>query len=167
MRVGQLDDMSASLRLEHTVYVLRHRRERKSKCSLEPLRLAGWQNLHFFESGADCRIPVAGFIELCVDGPELSVADAGRPLLLLDSTWRLLPTLRKCLDGETLPRSLPSGVHTAYPRVSKVHADPAGGLASVEALYLALRIMGEDRAELLADYYWKDAFLSQFHGGIL
>ena len=38
-------------------------------------------------------------------------------------------------------RALPSGIKTAYPRVSKVFADPSAGLASVEALYAALLIL--------------------------
>jgi pre-rRNA-processing protein TSR3 len=90
--------------------------------------------------------------------PLLSEADAGRPLLLLDSTWRLLPDLEACLVGEPVRRTLPV-VETAYPRVSKLVPDPLGGLASVEALFLARLLLGERDESLLEDYYWKTEFL--------
>ena len=59
-------------------------------------------------------------------------------------------------------RSIPGGVKTAYPRVSRVFDDPEQGLASVEALYLALREMGHDDPTILDGYHWKDGFLAQF-----
>ena len=37
-------------------------------------------------------------------------------------------------------RSLPAEVETAYPRRSKVFEDPAGGLATIEAIFAALAI---------------------------
>lgn len=57
---------------------------------------------------------------------------------------------------------LPDGVKTAYPRVSKIADNPDGGLASVEALYLARRLLGDDDPTLLDAYYWRDEFLAQF-----
>jgi pre-rRNA-processing protein TSR3 len=88
----------------------------------------------------------------------MSPADAGRPLLLLDSTWRLLPQLEACLHGQAIRRTLPA-VPTAYPRVSKLTNDPTRGLASVEALYLAKLMLGERDDTLLEDYYWAEAFM--------
>jgi pre-rRNA-processing protein TSR3 len=100
---------------------------------------------------------MSGFTVLALGAPELSVADAGRPLLLLDSTWRLLPQLEVCLEGEGVRRTLPP-VATAYPRVSKIAEDPHGGLASVEALYLAKLLIGERDDSLLGAYYWRESF---------
>ena len=57
-------------------------------------------------------------------------------------------------------RSLPPLV-TAYPRTSKVHSDPDGGLATVEAVYAAYRLLGRDTAGLLAHYHWADEFVQQ------
>ena len=53
-------------------------------------------------------------------------------------------------------------VRTAYPRVSKVFDDPQQGLASIEALYLAKRLLGDDDASLLDGYHWREEFLRQF-----
>jgi len=145
------------------VTIIRHPKERKSKCTLEPLR--NRPDLTFHNATPSFRFDATGYILLAVDAPPLSPEDAGRPLLLLDSTWRLLPQLMSCLDGEPIPRALPLDVRTAYPRVSKIAEDPVRGLASVEALYLAKRLLGEDEPALLDHYYWRDAFLRQFEQG--
>ena len=93
-----------------------------------------------------------------VNVPELSIEDAGRPLLLLDSTWRLLPQIEACLHGAGVCRTLPA-VATAYPRISKISDNPMGGLASVEALYLARLLLGERDDSLLDAYYWRPGFI--------
>ena len=112
--------------------IIRHPKERKSKCSLTPLE--GCEGLKFYKAKQGWYFDATGYVVLAMDAPELSVADAHCPLLLLDSTWRLLPQLDACLIGEPIRRTLPK-VETAYPRVSKITQDPMGGLASVEALY--------------------------------
>lgn len=139
--------------------IIRHPKERLSKCSLQPLR--EHPALEFYRGTEAFRFEATGYTLLELGAPVLTQADAQRPLLLLDSTWRLLPQLREKLDGEPVPRSLPPGIPTAYPRISKLSEDPNGGLASVEALYLAWRLMGHDEPGLLAHYYWRDAFLDQ------
>lgn len=138
------------------VVVVRHPRERRSKCSLQPL--VGHPSIAFHKAKEGFRFDASGYTLLSVEAPLLSRADAGRPLLLLDSTWRLLPALEQCLEGDPQRRSLPS-VRTAYPRISKLSDDPDAGLASVEALYLACRILGFDTTGLLDAYYWREAFL--------
>lgn len=128
-----------------------------SKCSLRVLH--GREHFTFLKANKGFVFNATGFITLGLDAPILSAKDAGPPLLLLDSTWRLLPQLCKCIEGEPIYRTLPPEVETAYPRVSKIAADPISGLASVEALYLALRILGADDLSLLEAYYWRDKFL--------
>lgn len=140
--------------------ILRHPKERLSKCSLQPL--VGREGLRFIRAKSGLRIDVSGFTILAVDASELSEEDAGRPLMLLDSTWRLLPDLEKCLEGEPVRRSLPKDLVTAYPRVSKISEDPFGGLASVEALYAAQRLLGVRDDSLLDNYHWKAEFLRQY-----
>lgn len=140
------------------VTVIRHANERLSKCSLTPLH--GRPEITFLTAQGDMRFDATGFVVLAVDAPVLSAADAGHPLLLLDSTWRLLPKLMRRLDGQPLFRSLPAGARTAYPRASKTVPDPHGGLASVEALYLARKILGDDDVSLLDGYRWRDTFLA-------
>jgi pre-rRNA-processing protein TSR3 len=137
--------------------VLRHPRERKSKCSLEPLR--GRPDLRFLTWRPDLELRADGFVLLEIGAPVLRAADAAFPLLLLDSTWRLLPRLRKALTGAPLVRSLPPSAQTAYPRRSKLSPDPDAGLASVEALFLARRLQGRSTAGLLDHYPWRDDFL--------
>lgn len=139
--------------------ILRHPKERLSKCSLEPLR--GQDGYAFYRSKPGLELDVGGKIVLAVDAPTLSKTDQGKELVLLDSTWRLLPDLQACLVGEPVYRSIPGGFQTAYPRVSKIGDNPEAGLASIEALYLALRMMGDDRPEMLDGYYWKADFLEK------
>jgi pre-rRNA-processing protein TSR3 len=140
--------------------VIRHPKERKSKCSLEPLR--GRSDILFETARPGFRFDATGFILLRVDAPVLSSADGNCPLLLLDSTWRLLPQVEACVTGSPVERSLPSSIVTAYPRVSKISADPARGLASVEALYAARRLQARPVVGLLDQYFWKSTFLAQF-----
>ncbi len=137
--------------------IIRHLKERMAKCSLRPLR--GRPELTFVKARPQWRFDATGYTLLAVGAPVLSQADAGRPLLLLDSTWRLLPQLEACLDGTPERRGLPTGLISAYPRVSKTGVDPLGGLASVEALFTAGLLMGEPDISLLSEYYWREAFL--------
>jgi pre-rRNA-processing protein TSR3 len=139
-----------------SISVIRHPKERRSKCSLTPLE--GRADIDFFRARPNWSFDMTGFTVLALGAPELSPEDAGRPLLLLDSTWRLLPQIEACLHGQGVRRTLPA-VPTAYPRISKIAEDPMGGLASVEALFLAKLLLGERDDALLADYYWRDEFL--------
>lgn len=136
--------------------VIRHPKERKSKCSLTPLE--GRDDLTFFRARPGWTFDGTGYVVLAVDAPVLSQDDASMPLLLLDSTWRLLPQLNACVTGKPIYRSLPR-VRTAYPRVSKIAEDPLGGLASVEALYFARLLVGRVDASLLDAYHWRSEFM--------
>jgi pre-rRNA-processing protein TSR3 len=138
--------------------VIRHAKERLSKCSLRFLH--GRPDVTFLRASPGFAFDAAGFTLLAVDAAPLSPADAGRPLLLLDSTWRWLPQLAACLRGEPARRSIPAGIRTAYPRRSRLWDDPEAGLASVEALYVARRILGDDDPSLLAGYHWREQFLA-------
>jgi pre-rRNA-processing protein TSR3 len=140
--------------------VIRHPRERKSKCSLEPLR--GREDIVFYTAREGFTFDATGYVLLRIDAPVLSHDDSTFPVLLLDSTWRLLPKLESCLTGTPVARSLPPQLLTAYPRVSKLSDDPARGLASVEALYAARLLQNRPTSGLLDHYHWKEAFLRQF-----
>ncbi len=78
--------------------------------------------------------------------------------MILDSSWRRLPKLLRLVTGDPPRRRLPP-IRTAYPRKSKRFEDPAEGLASVEALYAALFMLGQERPDLLDGYHWKKQFL--------
>lgn len=187
--VGKRTFASLRLGVRHLLFVIptvviRHPKERLSKCSLEPLR--GREDITFYKARPGFVFDATGYVLLHHEGKALVIengewrmesgelADASPTdsqlsthhsqlssprLLLLDSTWRLLPQLETCVVGEPVRVRLPGGVRTAYPRVSKIGENPLGGLASVEALYLARRLLGDDDPTLLDDYRWKDPFL--------
>ncbi|MCC6785726.1 MAG: hypothetical protein IT457_22965 [Planctomycetes bacterium] len=140
------------------VTVIRHQKERIAKCSLRFLH--DRPGFRFLRASAGLRFDGSGYLLLAVDAPPLCADDRGHPLLLLDSTWRHLAQLERCVIGTPIRRSIPGGVRTVYPRRSRIFDDPDAGLASIEALYLALRILGEDDESILDGYHWKDAFLA-------
>jgi ribosome biogenesis protein Tsr3 len=80
-------------------------------------------------------------------GEELTARDRGPGLLVIDCAWRKVEKLRATIDGELVVRRLPR-LATAYPRKSRVHEDPRGRLASIEAIYAAWSILC-GRARLL------------------
>jgi pre-rRNA-processing protein TSR3 len=139
------------------VLIVHDAREPAKKCSLTPLR--GMAGLRFVPMGGGRRVDAGHRIWLHPDGDELGPVDRGLGLLIVDCTWRRLPKLTARLDGDLVKRRLPRLV-TAYPRRSKLVPDPAGGLASVEALYAAVALLAEPRPELLAPYRWGIAFLA-------
>ncbi len=96
---------------------------------------------------------------LAPDAPSLTPADASHPLLLLDANWRHAAKMRRAVEP-VKARSIPPGWQTAYPRHSKIHTDPAVGLATVEALYAALCTLGCRDDTLLRFYPWRNAFLN-------
>lgn len=138
------------------VLILRDPRESTKKCSLTPLR--GKPAIEFVRYDRERRVPVGERILLHPEGELLSAADCGRDLLLVDCAWRRVDSLLATVEGELVHRRLPP-LRTAYPRTSKLFEDPSAGLASVEALYAALFLLGEPRADLLAEYHWRDDFL--------
>lgn len=137
-----------------TVIVV-HPRERRSKCTVEPLR--GRSDLIFVRFPDDPPVSLKGYVRLGLGGKELSTADADHGLLLLDGTWKLAERMEPFYAH--LPvRTLPP-VRTAYPRVSRLFEDPDSGLATVEALYAALRILQRPIDDLLNSYHWRHEFL--------
>jgi pre-rRNA-processing protein TSR3 len=138
------------------ILILRDPRESKAKCSLTPLR--GTEGVRFVDYHHEQRLDAGERVLLHPDGDELSEADRGFDLLLIDCSWRRVPKLLATVDGSLRVRRLPELV-TAYPRRSKSFEDPSSGLASVEALYAASVILRCPRPELLAGYRWRDEFL--------
>jgi pre-rRNA-processing protein TSR3 len=156
--VGVLRDggeSSSSAGLETVIVV--HPKERRSKCTILPLR--GTTGLRFARSTAERATgSVEGYLRLDVNAPPLTPADADRGLLLLDGTWRWVEDLAVPF-GHLETRSI-QGVHTAYPRGSSIGELPDGGLATVEALYVAHRILGRPTEGLLEHYHWANEFLA-------
>jgi len=140
--------------------IYRDPRESARKCSLTPLR--GRPGIRFVDYHHERRLATEPRVLLSPDAPLLSAADAGSELtglLLIDCSWRRVDALRRTVDGALTPRRLPP-LATAYPRCSKTFADPAAGLASVEALVAALWILGQPRLDLLDGYPFARRFLA-------
>ncbi len=135
--------------------IVRHPKENPRKCSILPLR--DRPDIRLLRHPVTERPPLEGYVRLAAEGPELSAADAGCGILLLDGSWRWAAAMsRDFLDVP--PRSL-RGYRTAYPRSSKLGTDPDNGLASVEALFLAYHILGRPTEGLLDHYHWAEEFL--------
>lgn len=132
-----------------------HPKERRSKCSVEPLRprddFIFWTYPHRGDESLE------HYIQLGIGGPVLSEDDADKGLLILDGTWKLAEKMSA--DYRDVPvRSLPEW-KTAYPRTSKLYEDPTQGLATIEAVFAAFVALGRETTGLLNDYYWADSFL--------
>ncbi len=133
-----------------------HPREKRSKCTVESLRVReGFVFWTFPDRGPE---PLGGYVRLAMEGPVISPTDATRGLLLLDGTWRLAERMEKFFR-ELTTRSLPA-IQTAYPRMSRIKPDPTGGMATIEALYAAYRLMGRACDSLLDDYHWAQQFVA-------
>jgi pre-rRNA-processing protein TSR3 len=134
--------------------IIMHPKERVRKCTVAWLK--GDLRFNFFR-GPRRPADLSGYVRLAMEGPILSEADAECGLLVLDGTWKLVDRLAPAVD-EVPTRRLPP-LQTAYPRASKVRVDPDGGLATIEAVYAALRLMRRDVTGLLSRYHWADEFL--------
>ena len=155
MARGEEASRTVSTRAWPPTVVVVHPRERRSKCSVRALRDR--------DGFAFCNFPhmpyaLGGYVRLGLGGPLLSDADGASGLLVLDGTWRHVRPMEKIFAGAPV-RSLPPLV-SAYPRTSKQFGDPEGGLATIEAIYAAYRILGRDTAGLLDHYRWADAFVA-------
>ena len=141
---------------EHPITIIvRHPRENPKKCSILPLQ--GRAEVRIFDYPLSDPPSFEGYVRLAAQGPALSAADCGAGLLLLDGSWRSASKMNAQFESVP-PRSL-AGWQTAYPRVSKLGTDPANGLASIEALFIAHHILGRPTAGLLDHYRWAERFL--------
>jgi pre-rRNA-processing protein TSR3 len=151
-------------------FIVQDYRENRSKCTALPLKvLQGFDFLRLPPPRAgETPAEIPGGVWLLVDGSPLERSDRdhlggdGR-VVLFDATWARLEALRRRVrpppGARPQIRSLPADLRTAYPRRSKVYTDPAGGLASVEAIFSATVVLGDPRLEVLAGYRWARKFL--------
>lgn len=135
--------------------IVRHPKESPRKCSILPLRDRA--DVTFYAYPVKDRPDLSCYIRLAAEGPPLTEADCGRGILLLDGSWRWAAAMTRDF-ADVPPRSL-AGYRTAYPRVSKRGTDPGNGLASIEALYIAYRILGRPPGGMLDHYHWAEEFL--------
>jgi pre-rRNA-processing protein TSR3 len=158
----------------HSVFIptiiWRHHRENLRKCSLRGLEERPDFRFYLYpqdrlETQINHLDPnfLDQYLLLSVDAPPLTTQDRQAGLLLIDATWRYAHVMEQQLRHSFPPerrRSLPSGFITAYPRCQTACPDPARGLASIEALYIAYHLLERDTAGLLDSYYWREQFLA-------
>lgn len=138
--------------------VIIHRKENLKKCSVWPLHIREDFRFHTFPYDIP-ELAVEDTVRLGIGGIPLSVEDTDKDLLVLDATWRLAPQME--VPFAHIPvRSIPS-YKTAYPRVAGDHTDPKEGLATIEAIYCAHKIMGWSTKGLLAHYRWNARFMQE------
>ncbi len=138
--------------------ILRHRKENLKKCSLRGLEERS--DFLFFTYPKDPLPPLSGYLLLTLDAPPLSIEDHSCGLLLIDATWNYAAIMERQLEQPHLfqKRSLPPSLTTAYPRRQTGCLDPTRGLASIEALFAAYRLLGRETAGLLDHYPWQRRF---------
>lgn len=135
--------------------IVRHRKENLKKCSLKGLE--DREDIDFY-TYPYCEIPdLSHYCMLTIDAPPLQKGEK-YGLFLIDATWRLAETMKKNLTLPTIRRSLPE-LQTAYPR----RQEEKRGLATLEALFAAYRILERPIDGLLDNYYWKDDFIRSNH----
>jgi pre-rRNA-processing protein TSR3 len=142
--------------------ILRHCRENLKKCTLTPLE--NREDFLFFTYPKDLLPDLTQYVLLTLDAPVLSKRDSDKGIFLIDATWRYAEKMYRQLP---LPhrfekRSLPHKTQTAYPRKQTDCPDPKRGLASIEALYLAYRLLDRDPKGMLDHYHWAVDFLASF-----
>lgn len=79
----------------------------------------------------------------------------------IDCVWRRLDPLIHRITGK-IPQfaRIPDGFETAYPRRSSKNTDPDGGLATIEAIFVASAILGNWDSTLFSEYYFGRKFIA-------
>ena len=140
--------------------------ETANKCTIIPLRAR--PDFRFFPVfGQGALGPLDAPILLHPDGRCLSDIPRALPVSALasvDCVWRRLPKILPRLRWVSAPAALakvPDGFVTAYPRRGMPSADPEGGLATIEALFIAAALLGNWDVSLLSRYYFGRAFVER------
>ncbi|MHC5038095.1 MAG: hypothetical protein ACYTHM_12335 [Planctomycetota bacterium] len=136
--------------------MVEHPREKRHKCTISVLK--GREGLVFLPAEEVESVPWGDALLLHAGADStLSPQDIGRPLVLVDASWRWAERVVRKIR---LPRRRLPPFQTAYPRKSKIFRDPPGGLASAEALFVASLVFGVPDETYLDGYRWKETFLA-------
>ena len=142
--------------------ILMDKHENPRKCTILPLKERKDFRIRYFHGSK----PIEAFqanVLLHIEGESLETLRGEKisSLALIDCNWKLVAGAMKKLQG-ALPRlvKIPEGFATAYPRRNKEGKDPDGGLATIEALFIAASFLGIWDESLLDKYHFKENFLS-------
>lgn len=135
--------------------VIRSPKENPRKCSILPLQ--DRSDMLFLTYPVRRPMDLGNYIRLAAEGEPLTIGDRGKGILLLDGSWRWAHSMTQ--DFLEVPARSLHGYETAYPRKSKLGSDPDNGLASIEALFLAYKILDRPTDGFLDHYRWADEFL--------
>jgi pre-rRNA-processing protein TSR3 len=137
--------------------------ESPNRCTIAPLAdRADFRLIYVRGSGERPQGPFASPILLHPDGECLTrVAQTEvTGIATIDCVWKRLPPLLARLAGPVpRPVRIPAGFETAYPRRNKHGLDPDGGLATIEAIFIAAALAGHWDETLLARYYFGRRFI--------
>jgi len=136
--------------------------ETANKCTILPL--AARNDFRLFRVHGEGPLgPLTAPLLLHHEGQCLSELRGGgiSTVASVDCVWRRLPRLLARIEWSQPPRlvKIPDGFKTAYPRVGSAKTDPTGGLATIEALFIAAALLGNYDPTLLAKYYFAHRFL--------
>lgn len=143
--------------------ILVDRSEKPEKCTILPLAYRPDFRIVRFPRGVQLK-PLVGDLLLHPEGESLATLAPKlgpiRVLSSIDCVWKRLPNILNCV-GKPLPMlaGLPPEFVTTYPRRNKQNLDPEGGLATIEALFIAAAFLGHWDETLLKEYHFGAAFL--------
>ena len=137
--------------------------ETPNKCTIAPLSYR--EDFHLFRvKGGGPLGPLSAPILLHHQGECLTTMKSSAApipgISSVDCVWRRLDPLLRRVQG-TLPKlaRIPDGFVTAYPRQNKSNLDPDGGLATIEAIFVAAAILGNWDVTLLSEYHFGRKFV--------
>jgi ribosome biogenesis protein Tsr3 len=137
--------------------------ETANKCTIAPLSDRPDFRMFHVRAGAVLG-PLRSPLLLHPDGECLTAFANSKAsgVAAIDCVWRRLEPLLARIEGE-VPKlaRIPAGFETAYPRKSKWNVDPASGLATIEAIFIASAILGSWDLTLLSRYAFAAEFLSR------
>ena len=153
------------------------RDEQAHKCTILPLAYRADFAIRRFHMKAALP-PLRAELLLHMDGESLDLlvptlraeraargGGAAEPLVqslaLIDCVWKRCGRILELIE-RPLPRlaRVPAGFLTAYPRRNKQNLDPADGLATIEALFIAAAFLDVWDESLLKEYHFGARFLA-------
>lgn len=140
--------------------ILMDKKENPKKCTIHPIKSREDFRVRYFSKNqkiaafqADCLLHING---QCLSKFHEKFTSIG----LIDCTWRKVHGVLQRLEKPfpTLVK-IPENFLTAYPRKNQEGKDPSGGLATIEALFIASAFNKQWDETLLDKYHFKKQFL--------